>query len=130
MGRILGVDPGDVRIGLAVSDPLGVIARPLKILAHRSRRDDAQAILQEAETQGAVVIVVGVPLDLEGEVGPQARKSLRLVKELQTLTRLPIETWDESGSTQTARRRQDKQGDVDSLAAAVILQEYLDAKQT
>ncbi|MGA9192813.1 MAG: RuvX/YqgF family protein, partial [Anaerolineales bacterium] len=63
MGRILAVDPGDVRIGLAVSDPTRIIARPLKIIEHQSRAQDAAAIIQEAVSQQADLILVGLALD-------------------------------------------------------------------
>ncbi len=128
MGSVLAVDPGDVRIGLALSDPLGVVARPLKVLRHVAREQDARAILQEAREQGAQLILVGVPLDEEGRAGPQARKALRLVEVLRRLGDLPVETWDESGSSQRAARLKRGAQPVDAVAAAVILQEYLDAR--
>ena len=124
--KIMAVDPGEVRIGLAISDELGLIARPLKFIRHRSRREDAQAILREAEAHNAERIIIGVALDLDGKHGPQARKALRLVKILQESTTLPIETWDESGSTQRVSRGKKKDDMLDARAAAVILQEYLD----
>jgi putative Holliday junction resolvase len=123
--RIMAVDPGDVRIGLAISDEAGIIARPLKVIRHRSRPEDVRAILREAEVQGAECIIVGVALDLDGNYGPQARKGLRLAEALQESSSLRIETWDESGSTQQALRRKKKDDRLDARAAAVILQEYL-----
>lgn len=126
--RILAVDPGDVRIGLAISDPSRTIARPLEVLEHRSRRLDAERILTICSQQGASLILVGVAYDLEGQVGPQARKSLRLVDELRRQGNLPIKTWDESGSTQTAASV-DGKGPLDARAAANFLQEYLNVKQ-
>jgi putative Holliday junction resolvase len=126
MGKVLAVDPGDVRIGLAVSDPSGVIARPLKVIRHRSRRRDVERILREAEDQEVEMILVGVPLDLEGEEGPQARKALRLVNSLKETSKIVIQTWDESGSSQRARSIRKKDEMLDARAAAVILQEYLD----
>jgi putative Holliday junction resolvase len=128
MGRVLAVDPGDVRIGLAISDPLGVVARPLKVLRHVGREKDAQAILEEAGRQGAQLIVVGVALDEAGGAGPQARKALRLVEALRSLGSIPVETWDESGSSARAARLGRGRHPLDAMAAAVILQEYLDAR--
>ncbi|MBN2556050.1 MAG: Holliday junction resolvase RuvX [Anaerolineales bacterium] len=128
MSRILGVDPGDIRIGLALSDPLGVIASPLKVLRHVSRLQDAEAILQVAGEHEADVIVVGVPLDEEGSAGPQARKSLRLIEQLRVLDEIEIVPWDESGSTRAAMRGVCKDRLIDARAAAFILQEYLDAR--
>ncbi|MGD8603610.1 MAG: Holliday junction resolvase RuvX, partial [Anaerolineales bacterium] len=100
--RILAVDPGDVRIGLAISDPTRTIARPLEVLKHQSRQLDAERILALGRQQGASLILVGVAYDQDGQVGPQARKSLRLVEELRRQGDMPVETWDESGSTQAA----------------------------
>ena len=125
--RILAVDPGEVRIGLAISDPTRTIARPLKVITHTARQQDAEAILAEAEAWEAGVIVVGVALDLEGEIGPQARQALRLVEALRSLTELPVIIVDESGSTQAAGRGH---AELDARAAAVILQEYLDDQDT
>jgi putative Holliday junction resolvase len=127
MARILAVDPGEVRIGLAISDPTGTIARPLKVIRHTARHQDAEAILAEAEAQEANTIVVGLALDMEGEIGPQARRAMRLVDVLRSLTDRRIDTWDESGSTQAAGRGF---ADLDARAAAVILQEYLDDQES
>lgn len=129
MARLLGVDPGEVRIGLAVSDPSGIVARPLKVLRHRSRRHDARTIAGLAEEHQARQIVVGVPLDLEGEAGPQARRALRLAEAIQSVSDIPVVTWDESGTTQAAQRTGGKSAGIDARAAAVILQEYLDAQR-
>lgn len=125
--RILAVDPGEVRIGLAISDPTGTIARPLKVITHTARKRDAETILAEAEAQEAAAIVVGLALDMEGEIGPQARRAMRLVEVLRSLTELPVITWDESGSTQAASQGH---AELDARAAAVILQEYLNAQDT
>jgi putative Holliday junction resolvase len=124
---VLAVDPGEVRIGLAISDPTQSIARPLEVLRHVSRAADAQAILERAARHSADTIVVGLALDSEGEVGPQARRAVRLAEALRELTPLNIETWDESGSTEAARRNKRDDPLLDARAAAVILQEYLDA---
>jgi putative Holliday junction resolvase len=130
MARILAVDPGERRLGLAVSDPTGSIARPLTVLGHASRRRDAEAIVQTAVEQEAERIVVGLALDVEGNVGPQARRALRLIEALRALTSIPVETWDESGSTQAAAVGCPKGTSLDARAAAVILQEFLDAHQS
>lgn len=130
MTRILAVDPGDVRIGLALSDPGGTIARPLVVLQHSSRAKDAAAIHQVAIEHEAEMILVGIPLDAHGDVGPQARKVLRLAAAIEAIGQIPVETWDESGSTQLAQRhRQKGRKDIDAVAAAIILQDYLDAKK-
>ena len=124
---VLAVDPGEVRIDLAISDPTQTIARPLEVVRHVSRAADAQAILERAARHGADTIVIGLALDSEGEVGPQARRAVRLAQALRELTPLNIETWDESGSTIAARQNKRDDPLLDARAAAVILQEYLDA---
>ena len=119
-GRILGVDPGDQRIGLAISDPTGTIAGPLTVLKHVARAIDAAAIAAVAAEQGAVRIVVGQALDLDGQPSPQGRKSARLAEAIQMQTDLPAELWD-------GVRRSRRGGHLDEIAATVILQSYLEA---
>ena len=134
-GRILGVDPGDKRIGIAVSDPTGMIANPLTVIQHVARAVDAAQIAALAAKHGAVKIVVGYPSDSEGELGPQGRKAQRLAEALREQTELPVVLWDETGSTQAVRsarlemgaRRAKRSGHLDELAATFILQSYLDA---
>jgi putative Holliday junction resolvase len=127
---VLSVDPGEVRIGLAISDPTRTIARPLEVMRHSSRAADALAILDRAARHGAGAIVIGVALNSVGEVGPQARRGLRLAEAIRQQTSLPVETWDESGSTQAARRGGRDDPMLDARAAAVILQEYLNAQRS
>jgi putative Holliday junction resolvase len=127
---VLSVDPGEVRIGLAISDPTRTIARPLEVMRHTSRAADVLGILDRVGRQGAGAIVVGVAMNSEGEVGPQARRGLRLAEALRHQTSVPVETWDESGSTLAARRGGRDDPMLDARAAAVILQEYLDAHRT
>ncbi len=134
-GRILAVDPGDVRIGLAISDPTGTIARALGVIRHVARAVDAATIAQIAAEQGAVRIIVGQALDDMGNPTPQGRKSARLAEAIQQQTSIPVELWDESGSThkaQDTRRmmgvpRKLRRGHLDDLAAVIILQDYLEA---
>ncbi len=134
-GRVLAVDPGEKRMGVAVSDPSGTIANPLSVIVHVSRPVDAATIAQLAQEQAAVKIVIGQPLDAEGLPGPQARRAARLAEAVQGQTDLPVILWDESGSTQNARAariamgvsRRKRRGHLDDLAATYILQTYLDA---
>jgi len=134
--RILGVDPGEKRIGLAISDPTATIASPLQVIRHVSRAIDAAAIAQIARDHDCAVIVVGQALDSEGNIGPAARHAIRLAEAIRLQTQIPVEGWDESGSTQAARsaaitldtRRRKRAGHLDDIAATVILQSYLDAK--
>lgn len=126
---VLAVDPGEARIGLAVSDPSGTVARPYKVIAHKSRREDAMRIIAHAKELAAAKILVGVALDEDGCIGPQARKGMRLVDQLRERTQIPVEPWDESGSTAMARKGSSSRSDLDARAAAFILQDYLDAKK-
>ncbi len=133
--RVLAVDPGEKRIGLALSDPTGVIANPLTVLKHVSRPLDAAAIAQLAAENQAGLIVVGQALDDEGDPTPQGRSAARLAEAIRLQTDLPVALWDESDSTQAARQarlamganRRKRGGHLDDLAATVILQSYLDA---
>jgi putative Holliday junction resolvase len=135
--RILAIDPGDKHLGLAISDPNGIIANPLTILKHISRAIDAAAIAQLADDHQAGLILVGQALDDEGQATPQSRRAVRLAEAIQLQTSLPVQLWDESGSTQAARQarmamgvsRRLRRGHLDDLAATVILQSYLDDKE-
>lgn len=135
--RTLGVDPGEKRLGIALSDLSGTIASPLTVIQHIARAADAARIAQLAVEQEAVLIVVGQPLDAEGEVGPQGRKSLRLAEAIRACTDLPVVLWDESGSTQAAlaarramgAKRKKRSGHLDDLAATYLLQSYLDQNE-
>ena len=138
--RILGVDPGEKRIGLALSDPDAIIASPLTVLKHISRPIDAAAIAAIAAENEVVRIVVGQSLDDEGLPTPQGRQSARLAEAIRQQTELPVLLWDEYGSTQAARaahiavggsrrsRQKQGRGHLDKLAATYILQTYLDAQ--
>jgi len=133
--RILAVDPGEKRLGLAISDPSGTIANPLTVLKHTSRTVDAATIAQIAEKNQVGVIVVGQALDTEGNPSPQGRSAARLANAIGEQTAIPVVLWDESESTLAARQariamgvsRRKRRGHLDDLAATYILQTYLDA---
>jgi putative Holliday junction resolvase len=137
--RILAVDPGEKRIGLALSDPTGTIANPLAVIVHVSRAIDAAQIATLAEENEARRILVGVTSDEDGELTPQGRNASRLAAAIRLQTHVPVELWDESGSTQAVRqasiamgvsshkRRRQGHSHLDDLAATYILQTYLDA---
>jgi len=134
--RILAVDPGDKRLGIAISDPTSIIASPLTILNHVSRVIDAASVVALAQEQAAYLIVVGQPLDDEGLSTPQSRRAARLAEAIRLQTTLPVVLWDESSSTQAAQHarvemgvsRRQRRGHLDDLAAAIILQSYLDSQ--
>jgi putative Holliday junction resolvase len=131
--KVLAVDPGEKRIGIAISDPTGTIARPLEVIQHQSRDKDAGAIVQLAEKEGAEMIVIGQALDSDGRVGYRARKAQRLAAVIEEKTDLPIKMWDESGTTRAAIQsriamgvsRKKRQGHLDDVAASILLQEFL-----
>jgi putative pre-16S rRNA nuclease len=137
MGRVLGVDLGSRRIGLAVSDPAGQVATPLAVVERSGdRAADHRTILAHAREAGASRIVVGLPLSLSGDVGPAARAVLEEVEALraEASEAITVDTHDERLTTVIAerglragraRRRARKQA-VDPAAAAVMLQSYLE----
>jgi len=132
--RVLGIDPGDKNIGLALSDPSGMIANPLMVIEHVSRQIDAAFIANVASQNGVGKIIVGQSLDVDGKPSFQGRKANRLAAAIRTQTDLPVILWDEAYSTQEARaariemgvNRSRRRGHLDELAATVILQSYLD----
>jgi putative Holliday junction resolvase len=134
--RLLAVDPGEKRIGLALSDPSGTIGRPLTVLAHVSRLMDAAVIANLAQENSVKLIIIGQPLDSDGQVGPAARKAARLAEALRNQTAIPVILWDEGGTTVSAREtlvemgisRSRRGGHQDALAAALILKSYIDAQ--
>lgn len=135
MARILGIDPGDVRHGLAVSDPTGTIASPYGFVEARSDWVDAvQDLCHELEVE---MVVVGLPLRLDGTEGPAAQRSRDVATELEDRSDLEIEFWDERFTTVTAEnallegnvRRAGRKQKRDQVAAAVMLQGFLDRRR-
>ncbi len=135
--RILAVDHGEKRIGLALSDETGTIAAPLKVIEHISRTIDAAQVAEVAAQNEAGLILVGQSFDEDGNPNPAGRRAGRFAEELRNQTDIPIEMWDESFSTQDARAarielgvsRKKRAGHQDAFAAAVILQSYLETKK-
>lgn len=132
--RILALDPGEARIGVAVSDELGMLAHPRPAIPGRDRAAALRAIATIVAAEGIREIVVGLPLSLSGERGPQARAVEAFVADLRKAVAVPVRTADERlTSAQAARqapaaaRRRD--GTLDSLAAALLLQAELDARR-
>ena len=135
--RILGIDPGEKRIGVALSDPSAIIAKPLTVIKHTKRNIDAASIVQIARENDAGLIVIGQTLDFDGKPNLSGRRAARLAGALKTQTSIPVILWDEFQSTQQAQNaqiqanvpRKKRQGHLDEYAAAVILQSYLDASK-
>src|SRR5436305_1569928 len=101
--RILGIDPGEARVGLAVSDPNGSIAVPTGVFL-RKGPGDASELAEIARREEAELIVVGLPLSLDGSVGPQARRAQRLGKALAAASGVAVIFWDERFSSHQATR--------------------------
>lgn len=138
--RMLGIDVGERRIGLALSDPSGTLATPLRTLevsgrpAARVAQVGGEIDRLAAEEPGLGVVVVGLPLDLEGRPGPQTARVTAFVAALRRRTALPIALQDERLTSREAERRlalrepdwRRRKRRLDAAAAAVILQDYLD----
>lgn len=133
-GRLLGIDHGLKRIGLAVSDSTGVVARELSVLQRTSNAEDFRRILHLAGEQRAVGLVVGVPVNPEAVPGEytQGDTVRKWIQRLSENTALPIIPWDEQLTSADARELSIQKGRkmrdrIDDLAARLILQSYLDA---
>ncbi len=136
--RILGIDYGSQRIGLSLSDPLGLIARPIDALRNDSHLFDH--LKQLAGEEQLQLIVVGMPLNLKGQQAHMAEEVLRFVERLKNEVGTEVVTIDERFTSTIARRtmiemgtkkkdRRKKDGRVDSMAAAIMLQGFLDSKK-
>lgn len=135
MTKVLGVDYGERRTGVAISDAARVIAFPRETLACSRVEQAAAAVARIAEVEQVAEIVVGQPLNMNGSAGPRAARTDEFIAELAQRTSIPLKRWDERLSTKIAEavlieagtRREKRRGVVDKLAAQVILQGYLDA---
>lgn len=134
IGRILGVDLGTRRIGLALSDPLGLTAQPLPTLQAESREAGIREVSRIAAEHEVQSVIVGLPLRMDGRAGPEARRAERFAEELRMTTGLMVRTWDERLTTaisersliESGRSRKKRQTVIDSAASILILQNYLD----
>ncbi len=132
-GRLLGLDIGDRRIGLAVSIPPGQLILPAGYLQRRNRRSDIAAILEQAGQRDAVAIIAGMPYEAHGRFGEQARKTATLVRALRRAADIPVLTVDESFSSnaaandllQSGQSPSREPGAVDAAAAVTILRRFL-----
>ena len=134
--RILALDVGDVRIGVAVSDPSGIIAQGLESITRINSKKDIKAVNDLANQHEAGKIVVGLPKMMDGGIGIQAQKVMAFVESLKREIEIPIVLWDERLTTVSANRvlieadmsRRKRKKVVDKMAAALILQGYLDSQ--
>lgn len=134
-GRVLGVDYGDVRTGIAVSDEGRFLASGITTLRENGMVKTAERVAKEAAGRGVALIVVGIPRNMDGSYGPRAEVIRAFVGYLSERTEIPIELWDERLTTVEAHRilsasdvgGKRRRAVVDTLAAEIILQSYLDA---
>ena len=130
--RYMALDLGDQRIGIAFSDALGMIARPFKVIKRTSRVNDYNTYKTLIAEQKVQAVVVGLPLNMDGSEGKQAKWVRDYVACFSETVDIPITLWDERLTTETAYEiikdsgRQPGKDEIDAVAAAVILQSYLD----
>lgn len=135
--RILAIDYGRKRIGLALSDELGITAQPLQTLLHKNRRDDLRRLRDICRTLGVARILVGHPVHMTGATGEMADEAARFAERLRKELGIEVELADERLTSWEAEQtmrgfgsaRQRKNASVDAVAAAILLREYLDKKR-
>jgi putative Holliday junction resolvase len=135
--KIMAVDLGAVRTGLAISDETGFLATPIGTVTQRDRERLLQTVADTAVEQGAGRIVVGLPKNMDGTKGESARGAEEFARRLEELTDLPVELWDERLTTMSAIgflnetnvRGKKRKNVVDTVSAAIILQDYLDSRR-
>jgi putative Holliday junction resolvase len=135
MSRIMAIDFGTRRIGLAVSDPLGITAQGLPTIDTREIKNVFSHIQNIAREKNVEKIVVGMPRNMDGSIGPKGKEVQEFIRKLKMKTGLEVETWDErltSVQSQKSMRQmgvsQKKKGTVDRIAATLILQSYLEGQ--
>jgi putative holliday junction resolvase len=135
--RRLGLDIGEVRTGVAVSDPTGRVSTPLTVLDARVLARDARPLARLVDDYEADLLVVGLPLSLDGSEGPQAVRVREIAERLARALSVPLEFWDERLTSAEAERAmasagvgsRRRRGAVDAVAASIMLQSYLDANR-
>ncbi len=136
--RILSIDFGTVRIGLAVSDPLGFTAQGLETLKVQSKQKVLDYLVKLCREREVTEVVVGLPINMNGTLGPKATETLEWIKKLEgVLPGIPVKTWDERLTSREANRLMIEEGlsrsrqrqESDRLAATLILQNYLESKR-
>ncbi|MEW6242683.1 MAG: Holliday junction resolvase RuvX [Bacillota bacterium] len=135
--RIIAFDIGEKRIGVAVSDPLGITSAPRAFIPASGDDRDVNAMAAAAFAEGAVAIVLGLPRRTDGSIGKEAQRITDLASKLQELTGLEVVLFDERFTTRIAERtlleanvsRRKRKACVDSMVAQIILQEYLDSRR-
>lgn len=134
--KILGLDYGDRRIGVAVSDAFGWTAQGLTVIERRQEGGDLDRISELVSEHGVEEVVVGLPKNMNGTIGPRGEICIAFAEELKSILQIPVHLWDERLTTVSAHRtlieadvsRKKRKGVVDKMAASLILQNYLDSK--
>ena len=134
MSRLLGIDYGTVRIGLALSDPTGTLASPLSFLPNQSPQQVTQALSELIQTHQISALIIGLPRNMDGTYGPSAQKVRDFISQIQKDILLPITPIDERLTTAQASKQlmgiglsqKQLRKKVDSSSACLILQQYLD----
>lgn len=133
-GRIIALDVGEKRIGVAACDPMGIVVRPVGVVQAEPRERALAELQRIVHDEEAVTIVVGLPLTLRGEEGPQAKRVLDFVEALKGVLTIPFVMRDERYTSVEAqriiderggKRKKQRRGEVDEIAATLILQDYL-----
>jgi putative Holliday junction resolvase len=136
-GRVMALDVGKIRVGVALSDPLGYTAQPLLTLWRKTRGEDLRSLLRLIRKHEVVKIVVGNPLHMSGDVSPWAAKVHEFAEELQRRSGLPVQLWDERLSSVAAHEilneaghdQRDRKYIIDQVAAVVILRGWMEATE-
>ena len=138
MGKVMALDVGDVRIGIAVSDLMGIIANPLETYTRKGNLDiDAKYIAELASSKEVSLIISGLPLGLNGQENEQTAKTREFIDKLVEICDVPVEYLEERFTTLSAERvliegnvrRENRKKVIDKVAATIILQNYLDRKR-
>lgn len=132
--RILAIDPGTVRLGLALSDPSGKIAQPLSVLARRSEAEDLKALAELVERYEVGLVVIGLPRLMDGRIDAAAQEAQTFGAQVAHATGRPVAYWDERLTSVAAerflieqgKRRSKRRQEIDRVAATLLLQGYLD----
>lgn len=135
MKRVLGIDPGDARCGVAISDELGMLAHPLETI-HIAKTDPVERIVALVTEKSASAVVVGLPRNMDGTFGPAAEKSKVLIEALKARLTCRVIAWDERLTTVSAqralrdagRKAKNQKSVIDQAAAQILLQSWLDAQ--
>jgi putative holliday junction resolvase len=132
VGRLMGIDMGTKRVGVAVSDELRITVRPVTTIERRSWKDLLQRVSEQIEALEARGLVVGLPLNIDGSEGPAAVEARQIAAKFELSLTIPVYLQDERLTSEEAKSRlhdiqkRERAGDIDSAAAAIILQDFID----